>query len=110
MTVITLYQGEKGLVGLESRGHSGHARKGEDVVCAAVSALVQALLVGLRDVAGLGDVLECQVDAGVPLIRVEWPGEKASDVELLTRTVVLSLREIASGYPGHVSISEVYSS
>ncbi|MDR3264487.1 MAG: ribosomal-processing cysteine protease Prp [Synergistaceae bacterium] len=110
MTVITLFRREEGLVGLESRGHSGHAQRGEDVVCAAVSALVQALLLGLRDVARMEDALECEVDADVPLIRVEWPGERASEVDLLTRTVALSLREIASGYPGYVSISEVYSS
>jgi uncharacterized protein YsxB (DUF464 family) len=109
VTVITLFRGKEGLVGLESRGHSGRSQKGEDVVCAAVSALVHALLVGLRDVARLGDGVECEVDAEVPLIHVEWPRERASELNLLTQTVALSLKEIASGYPGYVSISEVQS-
>jgi uncharacterized protein YsxB (DUF464 family) len=109
VTVVTLFWGEEGLSGLESRGHSGCSRRGEDVVCAAVSALVQALLVGLRDVARL-DGVECEVDPETPLIRVEWPKERASELNLLTRTVALALKEIASGYPGYVSISEVYSS
>ncbi|MDR2137219.1 MAG: ribosomal-processing cysteine protease Prp, partial [Synergistaceae bacterium] len=37
MTRITLFWGDQGLLGLESRGHSGKKPKGENVVCAAVS-------------------------------------------------------------------------
>lgn len=107
MTNITLFQGKNGLLGLESVGHSGHGGKGEDVVCSAVSALVHALLLGLSDVAKLED-MECEVNASVPLIRVKWPEERAQELNLLTRTVALSLKEIQSGYPGYVSISEVY--
>lgn len=109
MTEITLFQGEEGLVGLESRGHTGHAVKGEDVVCAAVSALVHALLLGLCDVAKV-ETTECRVDESAPFISVKWPKEKASELDLLTRTVALSLKEIESGYPGYVSIAEVYAS
>ncbi|MDR1730623.1 MAG: ribosomal-processing cysteine protease Prp [Synergistaceae bacterium] len=108
MTVITLFQGKEGLVGLESRGHSGQASRGEDVVCAAISALVQALLVGLRDVALLGDFADCKIDASVPVIRIQWPENRVKELDLLTRTVALSLKEIASGYPGYVSIAEVW--
>ena len=109
MTYITLFQGKEGLVGLESRGHTGRAEKGEDVVCAAVSALVHALLLGLGDVAKVEDT-ECRVDEKIPLISVKWPKEKALGLDLLTRTIVLSLKEIESGYPGYVSISEVCTS
>jgi uncharacterized protein YsxB (DUF464 family) len=106
VTRIKLFWGKEGLVGLESRGHSGRAGKGEDVVCAAVSALVQALLLGLRDVAKTPEA-GCEMDASVPLIRVEWPEDKAGELDLLTRTVALSLKEIASGYAGYVSVTEV---
>ena len=96
----------KNLLGVESRGHSGSGCKGEDVVCAAVSTLIHALFLGLRDVAKVA--VEREADASVPFISVKWPKETASKVNLLTETVVLSLREIASRYAGHVSISEVY--
>ena len=79
MVQVTLYWGGSALVGLESLGHSGSAPEGQDVVCAAVSAL----------------------------IRVFWPEEAADSLDLLTRTVALSLEEIESGYPGYVSITEV---
>jgi uncharacterized protein YsxB (DUF464 family) len=105
-----LFWGEEGLLGLESRGHSDEEKcEGEDVVCAAVSAVVHVLLVGLRDVAGMPDA-DCEIDKAVPLIRVTWPREKASKLDLLTRTVAFSLKEIASRYGEDVSISEVYRS
>ena len=51
--------------------------------------------------------LRCEADPDVPLIRVSWPEEVADSLDLLTRTVALSLKEIESGYPGYVSITEV---
>ena len=106
MIQVTLYWGTKALVGLESRGHSGSAPRGRDVVCAAVSALVHGLILGLSNVAEVQD-LHCEADPDVPLIKVSWPDAAAESLDLLTRTVVLSLREIESGYPGYVSITEV---
>ena len=112
MTDVTLFWGEriekaeKVLLGVESRGHSGGGSKGEDVVCAAVSTLIHALFLGLRDVAEVP--VEWEADASAPFIGVRWPEENAAEVSLLTSTVALSLKEIASRYAGHVSISEVY--
>lgn len=106
MVRVTLYWGGSALVGLESLGHSGSAPRGQDVVCAAVSALVHGLLLGLSDVAEVRD-LRCEADPDVPLVRVSWPEEVADSLDLLTRTVALSLKEIESGYPGYVSITEV---
>ena len=106
MTDIVLYREGEALRGIEGRGHSGFAERGEDVVCAAVSSLLHALLVGLLDVAEV-EGLEHEVDPEVPLIQVVWPRERAEELSLLTETIALSLREIGSGSPGHVDITEV---
>ena len=109
MTKVTLFWGEKAkkiLLGVESRGHSGGGCKGEDIVCAAVSTLIHSLYLGLRDAARVP--AEWRTDASEPFISVKWPEEKAAEVSLLTETIVLSLKEVASRYAGHVSISEVY--
>lgn len=108
MTTVVLYREGETLIGVESRGHSGFAEEGEDVVCAAVSTLLYALLVGLVDVARVEGVAG-EADPEVPLIKVAWPRERADEISLLTKTVELSLREIASGSPEHVDITEVRS-
>jgi len=112
LTAVTLFwnknadKSDKSLLGLESRGHSGGGYKGEDIICAAVSTLIHALFLGLRDVAKVS--VEREADASVPFISIKWPEEVAPEVNLLTATVALSLKEIASRYAGHVSISEVF--
>lgn len=106
MTEVALFREGGALRGIESRGHSGFAPKGGDVVCAAVSALLHALLLGLSDVAAV-EGLECELDPKVPRIKAFWPRERAEDLSLLTETVALSLGAIAAENPGHVRITEV---
>jgi uncharacterized protein YsxB (DUF464 family) len=115
LTAVKLFWGENAgeadiadriLLGVESRGHCESGHKGEDVVCAAVSTLIHALFLGLRDVAKAP--AEWEADASAPFIGVKWPKEIAAEVNLLTATVALSLKEIASRYTGYVSISEVF--
>ena len=106
LTTVTFYMEGGTLCGIEGRGHSGFAEKGNDIICAAVSTLLHSLLLGLNDVAGI-EGLECEVDSDKPLIRIIWPRERAKDLNLLTRTIALSLREIQLTYPGYVKIKEV---
>ena len=41
MTYITFYQDSDGVVtGFDTSGHAGYAKQGEDIICAAISALV----------------------------------------------------------------------
>ena len=102
-----MFWGKDGLVGLESRGHAGRGGEGEDIVCAAISVLVETLLIGLRDVARVSEA-ECEMDGSVRFIRARWPEAKAPEFDLLTRSIVLSLREVASRYAKFVSIVEVH--
>ena len=106
MTEVAFFLEGGTLRGVESRGHSGFADKGKDIVCAAVSSLIHALLLGLSDVAEVEGV-EYEVKPEIPLIRVLWPRRSAGSVELLTRTIVLSLKEIEKGSSGYVHITEV---
>ncbi|MBQ9433693.1 MAG: ribosomal-processing cysteine protease Prp [Synergistaceae bacterium] len=103
MTAVKLiYQG-KTLTGIESRGHSGYSRSGSDIVCAAVSTLMQALVLGLEDIAHVQG-LQVVADSRVPLIRVTWPESEHKSISLLTNTAAESLRHIARENPRHVKI------
>ncbi|HEV3089690.1 MAG TPA: ribosomal-processing cysteine protease Prp [Candidatus Elarobacter sp.] len=76
-----------------SSGHAEQGEHGEDVVCAAVSALLQAAWVGLTDVARVpvngrrneGDFLMC------------WPSEARdrNDVNAIVATAELAVAQIA---------------
>ncbi len=50
-TTVTFWKRSDGiLLGYSASGHSGYAEAGSDIVCAAVSALTQTMLNGLKNV------------------------------------------------------------
>ncbi len=107
MVEVTLRYNGKILTGIEARGHSGFAEKGNDVVCAAVSALMQALIFGLSEIAKTNGA-DYHINDRLPIMRVTWPESENMNVSLLTKTISESLKIIARDNPGHVKIySEV---
>lgn len=83
-------------------GHAGWAESGEDVVCAAVSAILQAAWLGLAEVASV-DVTATRADGRLEL---SWPSESRADsgVAAIVGTAALSVERIAAQYPDHVRV------
>ncbi len=77
-----------------STGHANHAAHGDDVVCAAVSAVLQAAWAGLTDVAHVR--VEGHRREGDFLMR--WaPADRArADVHAIVATAELAVKAIAS--------------
>ncbi len=103
MITIKLFYQENILVGIESSGHSGFAEKGYDIVCAAVSVLMQSLVLGLREIAKVESLI-CQVNDSVPLISVRWIKKSVPKISLLTETISESLKQIAEQNSDYVKI------
>ena len=53
MTTIRIFRTEGHITAVNVEGHTGYAEEGSDIVCAAVSALTQGALLGIREVAGI---------------------------------------------------------
>lgn len=102
MTEIKLFWHKGLLCGISVCGHS------DSIVCAAVSSLVHALMLGLEDVAKVRG-LRCTADRETPFIELRWPHSEAFRLDLLTRTTALSLREIRKDNPDCICITEVQS-
>ena len=78
-------------------GHANYAPKGEDIVCAGVSALVSTLELSLLDLAM--SKIECDwTDSGCMFV---W-NYLNEDEELLIDSCVLGIEAIAETYPGYV--------
>ena len=105
LTVVTVgrYCGE--IVNIESKGHSGYAQHGKDIVCAAVSVLMQALLVGIQEISGKH--LECKLIEKDDFFKLYWSIDIIPEIKLLSETVALSLKRIADAYPKNINFSEV---
>ncbi len=83
-------------------GHAGWADDGEDMVCAAVSAILQAAWLGLAEVAGVA--VTGSRDKG--RLELAWPVASRDDaaVDAIVRTAALSVERIATQFPDHVRV------
>ena len=104
MTTITVYSTAGHVTGFEAKGHSGYAAAGEDIVCAAVSALTQTAYLGLVEYVSP----ETQVRQKGGALRVTLPQglsegqlEKA---ELILGTMLIGLRSAEENYSDYLKI------
>lgn len=112
MVKVTLFRrrGRGDLTGFEATGHSGYAERGNDIVCAAVSALTTVTVLGLQARLGLSPAVHVDDATGWLRCRLE-PGKISPDVweraQDLLETMALGLKEIAKDYADYVQVEEV---
>lgn len=84
---------------------TGHAEFGafpDDVVCAAVSAILQAAYAGLEDVARLR--FSGKRKPGELFIPIAEADRERADVAAIVATAAISLEQLARQYPDHVRV------
>ena len=92
--------------GFTVKGHSGSAPKGKDIVCAAVSAIVQTALIGIDEVADIHDAYSIS-DGFIKCVLPEnADAEGFSKAQTIIRVMHLGLQSIAQQYHDFVRIKE----
>ncbi|MHB2017720.1 MAG: ribosomal-processing cysteine protease Prp [Candidatus Xenobia bacterium] len=108
ITVRVERDGSGALTGLVARGHARLAESGQDIVCAAVSALLQAAVVGLEERLKLA--VTWRAEKGSMRMQLPDLSGVAPDVRfaatVLLDTVLLSLQAIAQDWPQNVRLME----
>lgn len=104
MMQVTARRDDFGIFSISAQGHTGFAEHGSDIVCAAVSTLMQALLVGLQDVLEMEDV-EVDTVPEIPRMAFTWDSED-EDGQIVAETIFRSLEAVASSYPDFVTVTE----
>lgn len=92
---------------LSVKGHAGYAEHGEDIVCAAVSAIVQTAMIGLTDEAKL--VMQEGIIMRDGLVTITLPKdlqEKGPCANAILNTAVLGLSSVQMAQPGFVHYQE----
>ena len=97
--MITIKTWEHGAV---ITGHAGYAPIGYDIVCASISALFCNLVYSLQELTGAR--IRYKMDAGQSYIVYKNGGEGA---ELLNRSFLLGVTEIAGAYPENVRVTRL---
>lgn len=104
MLEVTFYRDECGRpAGLSATGHADFAQYGEDIVCAAVSAILQAARLGLSEFAG--SELSARQRPGA--LELSWPehDRERESVVAIVAAAELAVEQIACRYPAHVRLA-----
>ena len=104
---VTFFRRPDGtLTGSRAQGHTGYAPAGQDIVCAAVSALTQSTLNGLRSV--LKAPVMFDIDDQVALLEARLTPEateaQVRQAQILLQTLLEGLQAIERSYPRNVRI------
>lgn len=105
-TVTFLKRSDGALIGYRANGHSGYAESGADIVCAAISALTQTTLNGLKNVLK-APVMFDQDDDGAfieAILTPEASEDQIRQAQLLLVTLLEGLQAIQRGYPRNLRI------
>lgn len=101
MITITLKRSPNGYIrSFSATGHAGYARKGPDIVCAAITAITTTTIASLTDIAKLS--ISFQTEDGDIRCTTPPPEEMPSGQYLIARTLMdamaLGCRQIELSY------------
>jgi len=107
MTTVTIWRDQqKSITAFCAAGHSDDASEsGQDIYCAAISAIVQTACIGLSDY--IGAELKLAIEDG--WLRCEFADPQFSQSEgckAILETMLLGLRSFMTEYPGYLEIIE----
>lgn len=104
--VLITRNGRDNIVGVNVEGHAGFEDEGLDIVCSAVSAIVQTAVLGINEIVGIE--LFYHQEKGLAKLRVPsgLPEGKVRDLGIILETMLLGLKSIELGYSEYITIRE----
>ena len=102
MTTVTFFYENGSVTKVRAAGHSGFAERGQDIVCAAVSALVQTAYLAVKDL-GADATYNTDEDSGLFEFSVNASGDKRHDADVILRGLLVGLEDLRGGYPKYIS-------
>ena len=102
MIKVEIFKKNGKISGYEVTGHSGTANRGEDIVCAGVSALAQSALWGIGEY--LHREVEYEVASGKLSMRLRGAADDLTEAVL--QPMLYGMREIEKLSPKAVRINE----
>ncbi len=95
MIEVSIYYKESVIKGFTVTGHAGFAAKGEDIVCAAVSAVTQTALLGMLELLGSKPLWKIEEQGYLECwLPSEITPEEEKKAQIILQTMEFGLRNI----------------
>ncbi|MEG1529218.1 MAG: ribosomal-processing cysteine protease Prp [Clostridia bacterium] len=93
-------------VSVESEGHTDYADEGSDIVCAALSSILQTAVLGLMQAAGIN--VDYKIDEERGYLRAEVPSNlnssQAHDADLILKTAYLGASDLYETFSDFITL------
>ncbi len=106
MTKVSIYKKNGKIVEVECDGHTSYGEKGEDIVCAALSSVVQTALLGILVVAGVQAKTVRKDDEGY--LKFSLPNnitpQEAEKCETILQTMLCGVSDLNVGFSDFIEL------
>lgn len=109
MTVIKVKRVSGHIVSVEALGHTGFAANGEDIVCAALSSIIQTAALGLMGVAGLKLALDRRDEDGYIRFKLndELSERERRDADMILETMLCGVSDLYESYSDYINLEVI---
>ena len=106
MTKVRIYKEGSDITGIECDGHTGYGVEGEDIVCAALSSIVQTAVLGILQVAKID--AEYKVDERKGYLRLTLPSDMSKDrrhdANVILNTLFLGISDLYQSFSDFIEL------
>lgn len=106
MTKITITKRNNCISVVECDGHTNYGERGEDIVCAALSSVVQTALLGLMVVAGVNVDISRNDERGY--LKFSLPQtlsqEESNKCEVILQTMLCGVTDLHTGFSDFIEL------
>lgn len=106
MTKIEIYKNKNSIYKVICDGHTGYGVEGEDIVCAALSSIVQTAVLGILQIAVIN--AEYCVDEKKGRLELIIPNDissaKRHDADVILNTMLCGIKDLNESYSDFVEL------
>jgi uncharacterized protein YsxB (DUF464 family) len=99
MITVTVTRENGDPVGFKVSGHANMGEYGEDLVCAAVSAIVQTAILGITEVCHISAGVSIEEGETVCILSKDASADAIQRAGIVIDTMIAGLRSIQQSYP-----------
>ena len=105
MTDIHIEKQKGSIVRVTCSGHTGYGERGEDVVCAGISTIVQTALLGLLNVAKINvDYVIYDATGAIEISTPELSASERHDADVILNTMLCGISDYYSEYSDYINL------
>ena len=107
MTRCEFFTEDDRIIGFSISGHSGYAENGQDIVCAAISAVVTMAEATINDVCGAKAKVRVKDEQARITLTLPASCDEEESVQAVLSGMLLTLISLREDYPDYIEVLEV---